>query len=106
MAMSKPEVRALLDGGVSPGAPQHVAIIMDGNGRWAAARGLPRVAGHRAGAQAVRRTIEAAVNAGVGLRRAGPCAIRTGPTSGKRRLPLSGYSAEVPQLGPTPTFPR
>ncbi len=46
--------------------PAHVAIIMDGNGRWAAARGLPRVAGHRAGAQAVRRTIEAAIRAGVG----------------------------------------
>ncbi len=45
--------------------PKHVAIIMDGNGRWAAARGLPRVAGHRAGAQAVRRTIEAAIRAGV-----------------------------------------
>jgi undecaprenyl diphosphate synthase len=41
--------------------PAHVAIIMDGNGRWAAARGLPRVVGHRAGAQAVRRTIEAAI---------------------------------------------
>jgi undecaprenyl diphosphate synthase len=46
-------------------APVHVAIIMDGNGRWAAARGLPRVAGHRAGAAAVRRTIEGAVEAGV-----------------------------------------
>ena len=45
--------------------PRHVAIIMDGNGRWAAARHLPRVAGHRAGAQAVRRTIEAAIAAGV-----------------------------------------
>jgi undecaprenyl diphosphate synthase len=45
--------------------PRHVAIIMDGNGRWAAARRLPRVAGHRAGAQAVRRTIEAAVAHGV-----------------------------------------
>jgi undecaprenyl diphosphate synthase len=41
--------------------PRHVAIIMDGNGRWASARRLPRVAGHRAGAQAVRRTIEAAI---------------------------------------------
>jgi undecaprenyl diphosphate synthase len=46
--------------------PTHVAIIMDGNGRWAASRGLPRVAGHRAGVQAVRRTIEAAANQGVG----------------------------------------
>ncbi len=39
---------------------------MDGNGRWAARRGLPRVAGHRAGAQAVRRTIEAAIRQGIG----------------------------------------
>jgi undecaprenyl diphosphate synthase len=46
--------------------PSHVAIIMDGNGRWAASRGLPRVAGHRAGVQAVRRTIEAAMANGVG----------------------------------------
>jgi undecaprenyl diphosphate synthase len=45
--------------------PRHVAIIMDGNGRWAAARRLPRVAGHRAGAQAVRRTIESAIRSGV-----------------------------------------
>ena len=42
-----------------------MAIIMDGNGRWAAKRGLPRVAGHRAGAEAVRRTLKAAVKAGV-----------------------------------------
>ena len=47
-------------------APRHVAIIMDGNGRWARARGLPRVAGHRAGAEAVRRAIEAARASGVG----------------------------------------
>jgi undecaprenyl diphosphate synthase len=46
-------------------APAHVAIIMDGNGRWARARGLPRVAGHRAGAEAVRRTIRAAIRHGV-----------------------------------------
>jgi len=46
--------------------PAHVAIIMDGNGRWAASRGLPRIAGHRAGAQAVRRTIEAAIRHKVG----------------------------------------
>ena len=45
--------------------PRHVAIIMDGNGRWAAKRGLPRVAGHRAGAEAVRKTIEIAVETGV-----------------------------------------
>ena len=47
------------------GIPSHVAIIMDGNGRWAASRGLPRVAGHRAGVQAVRRTIEASIRHGV-----------------------------------------
>ena len=45
--------------------PRHVAIIMDGNGRWAKQRGLPRVAGHRAGAEAVRETMRAAVKHGV-----------------------------------------
>ena len=45
--------------------PRHVAIIMDGNGRWAAQRGLPRVAGHRAGAEAVRKTLRAAGECGV-----------------------------------------
>jgi len=41
--------------------PQHVAIIMDGNGRWALARGLPRLAGHRAGTENLRRIIEACI---------------------------------------------
>ncbi len=45
--------------------PRHVAIIMDGNGRWAAARGLPRVEGHRRGVEALRRTIRAAGEIGV-----------------------------------------
>ena len=45
--------------------PTHVAIIMDGNGRWARARGLPRTAGHSRGAEAVRRTVKAAAEAGV-----------------------------------------
>ena len=45
--------------------PQHIGIIMDGNGRWAQARGLPRVAGHHAGIQAVRRTIEACGELGI-----------------------------------------
>jgi undecaprenyl diphosphate synthase len=45
--------------------PEHIAVIMDGNGRWAAARHLPRIAGHREGARAVRRTIEAAIAQGV-----------------------------------------
>lgn len=44
----------------------HVAIIMDGNGRWATARGLPRAAGHRAGMEAVRRTVEAAPGFDIG----------------------------------------
>jgi len=45
--------------------PRHIAIIMDGNGRWAQARGLPRIAGHRRGAEAVRRTLVAAGELGV-----------------------------------------
>lgn len=44
----------------------HVALIMDGNGRWAQSRGWPRVAGHRAGAETVRRTVEAAPDLGIG----------------------------------------
>ncbi|MBN8873635.1 MAG: di-trans,poly-cis-decaprenylcistransferase [Rhodospirillales bacterium] len=51
------EPRTATEGGV----PTHVAIIMDGNGRWAASRRLPRIAGHREGARALRRTIEAAI---------------------------------------------
>jgi undecaprenyl diphosphate synthase len=46
-------------------APRHVAIIMDGNGRWATARGRPRTAGHLAGARAVRRTVDAALAVGL-----------------------------------------
>jgi undecaprenyl diphosphate synthase len=45
--------------------PRHVAIIMDGNGRWAAARGLPRVEGHRRGVEALRRTVRAAGDLGI-----------------------------------------
>jgi undecaprenyl diphosphate synthase len=45
--------------------PRHIAIIMDGNGRWAKARGLPRIAGHRSGAEAVRRTLIAANDLGI-----------------------------------------
>ena len=56
--------------------PRHVAIIMDGNGRWARARGLPRAAGHRQGAEAVKRTVRAAGNLGV------------------RHLTLFGFSSE------------
>jgi len=45
--------------------PAHIAIIMDGNGRWARARGLPRSAGHRAGVEALRRTVRAAGETGI-----------------------------------------
>ena len=48
-------------------APHHVAIIMDGNGRWAAQRGLPRGEGHRRGVEAVRRTVRAATELGIGI---------------------------------------
>lgn len=47
--------------------PYHIAIIMDGNGRWARQRGLPRTAGHRAGMAALRRTVRAAAELGIGV---------------------------------------
>ncbi len=53
------------DPSTSPAIARHVAIIMDGNGRWATARHLPRVAGHHRGVDAVRTVIEAAIEAGV-----------------------------------------
>lgn len=46
--------------------PLHVAIVMDGNGRWAKRRGLPRSLGHRAGVEALKRTVSAAPNMGIG----------------------------------------
>ncbi len=51
--------------GSLPAPPEHVAIIMDGNGRWAKARNLPRVAGHQRGAESVRHTVRAAVDLGI-----------------------------------------
>lgn len=51
--------------GTGEGVPRHVAIIMDGNGRWATRRSLPRVAGHRAGMESVRRVVRAADARGV-----------------------------------------
>ncbi len=50
---------------ISPPSPDHVAIIMDGNGRWAQKRGLPRVAGHKQGADAVERVVRAATKLGI-----------------------------------------
>lgn len=51
--------------GLRPAAPVHVAIIMDGNGRWARGRGLPRTAGHRRGAEAARVAVETAGRMGI-----------------------------------------
>ena len=51
--------------GPQPAIPRHVAIIMDGNGRWATARNLPRTAGHERGVEALRRTVEAAGDLGI-----------------------------------------
>ncbi|WOH78516.1 isoprenyl transferase [Bradyrhizobium sp. BEA-2-5] len=53
------------DGPDRSGNPLHVAIIMDGNGRWAASRGLPRVEGHRRGVEALRRVVRAAHELGI-----------------------------------------
>ncbi len=49
----------------SPCVPRHVAIIMDGNGRWASQRGLPRAAGHKQGVDAVRRAVRSAADIGI-----------------------------------------
>lgn len=57
--------RALLDRFDLQRTPVHVAVIMDGNGRWAAKRGLPRLFGHRAGAKAVRESIAACLELGI-----------------------------------------
>src|SRR5262249_60474385 len=63
--MSMPEV-PLIAPGAPYEAPRHVAIIMDGNGRWAAARGRPRGEGHRRGVEALRKTVRAAGELGIG----------------------------------------
>src|SRR5512147_1290353 len=63
--MAEAEVPQSMPAGTDMQVPHHVAIIMDGNGRWAAARGLPRVEGHRRGVEALRRTIRAAGEIGI-----------------------------------------
>jgi undecaprenyl diphosphate synthase len=65
MEMSKPALPSVPIGEFS--IPRHVAIIMDGHGRWAAARGLPRGEGHRRGVEALRRTVRAAGDLGIGI---------------------------------------
>jgi undecaprenyl diphosphate synthase len=66
-AISTKAKRQLQSGGDVFDMPQHVAIIMDGNGRWAAARGLPRVEGHRRGVEALRKTVRAAGELGISV---------------------------------------
>ena len=61
---TSPASLAESSGGEGAG-PRHVAIIMDGNGRWAAARRLPRIAGHRQGIEAVRKVVRAAPKLGI-----------------------------------------
>ncbi|MFQ3666379.1 MAG: isoprenyl transferase [Sphingomonadaceae bacterium] len=68
--MAEPATDRLAAPAIAPaqavaGGPRHVAIIMDGNGRWAKARRLPRLAGHRAGVEAVRRVVRAAPTLGI-----------------------------------------
>lgn len=63
---SGPRAAGLLERFDAQRVPCHLAVIMDGNGRWAKKRGLPRLAGHKAGANAVREAIAAAIELGVG----------------------------------------
>lgn len=63
MPMPKAEVPAAVNAAFE--VPRHIAIIMDGNGRWASARGLPRTEGHRRGVEALRRTVRAAGEMGI-----------------------------------------
>ena len=63
--VAMPEAQSPNLAGTIPDVPRHVAIIMDGNGRWAAARGLPRVEGHRRGVEALRKTVRAAGEMGI-----------------------------------------
>lgn len=63
--MSMPEVTIPASSGFD--VPRHVAIIMDGNGRWAAAHGLPRGEGHRRGVEALRKTVRAAGELNIGI---------------------------------------
>src|SRR5260370_41490294 len=60
-------LQRLAEAGLDPARlPAHIAIIMDGNGRWAEQRGLPRVEGHRRGTQSVRATVEECCRLGIG----------------------------------------
>ena len=65
MTVEKIEIEPAAQAVAAVAPPRHVAIIMDGNGRWAERRGLPRSAGHRTGIEAVRRTVRAAIEIGI-----------------------------------------
>src|SRR5437667_10563612 len=66
-ALSTQHLERLAEAGLDPARlPRHVAIIMDGNGRWAQQRGLPRIEGHKRGVASVRATIEEGVRLGLG----------------------------------------
>src|SRR2546425_4078428 len=68
VAAPSPEMlQRLADAGLDPARlPRHVAVIMDGNGRWAQERGLPRIEGHRRGVRSVRATVEECCRLGIG----------------------------------------
>ncbi|MDD2869867.1 polyprenyl diphosphate synthase [Neomegalonema sp.] len=66
MLKLRPQTPSATGEGAPSAPPRHVAIIMDGNGRWAKARGLPRLAGHKRGVDSVREVVRAAAEAGVG----------------------------------------
>jgi undecaprenyl diphosphate synthase len=88
---------------MSQSSSLHVAIVMDGNGRWAGRRGLPRVVGHRAGAEVVRRVVEAAPGLGIGALTlyafsADNWKRPTGEVAALMRLFARYLRAEVPRL--------
>ncbi len=82
--------RTAVPAAVDRAVPRHVAIIMDGNGRWAKARRLPRLAGHRAGAEAVRRILRAANKLGI------ECVTLYAFSSGELEAPGRGDRAISP----------
>jgi undecaprenyl diphosphate synthase len=65
MARTRKSLPASAPEGLPKNIPRHIAVIMDGNGRWAKSRGLPRLAGHRAGVENLRRVIEGCVEYGI-----------------------------------------
>ena len=62
---SRAEDKPIVGARTAPGVPSHVGLIMDGNGRWAANRGLPRIEGHRRGLEALRGAVRTAIEVGL-----------------------------------------